>query len=217
MVLIIWPSFSNTASLPVNSNPSIDEILERVQHRYGFSDFEADFVQESHLEAMGIVDTAKGHVYFKPPFMMRWHYKEPEEYLIITDGQAVWIYRPMEKQVMIGRAADYFGDTNFAEFFSEPSKLRERFKLEMALPGIDNKDHHVLRLVPHRGAVNVEEVFLTISRKTYDIIQSDTLNAFGDKTRLGFSAFQVNQGLDMSLFRFEIPENVDVMQLDRPY
>ena len=61
------------------------DILDRVQHRYAAGDFQADFVQESHLKAMGIVDTAKGHLYFGRPGMMRWHYKTPEEYLIITD------------------------------------------------------------------------------------------------------------------------------------
>lgn len=198
-------------------SPSVAQILERVQHRYGSADFEADFMQESHLEAMGIVDTAKGHVYFKPPFKMRWHYKEPEEYMIVTDGIKVWIYRPLDRQVMVGKAADYFGETNFAEFFTEPGKLRERFSIEMASQGAQNADRHVLRLVPEQGPANVKEVFLTISKKTYDIVQSDTYNAFGDKTRLGFSAFQVGRGLDESLFRLKIPKNTDVMQLDRPF
>ena len=83
------------------------DILDRVQQRYAAGDFEADFIQEAHLKAMGMVDTAKGHLYFGSPGMMRWHYKSPEEYLIITDGDKVWIYRPEENHVRISLGRPY--------------------------------------------------------------------------------------------------------------
>ena len=51
---------------------SILQVLDRVQQRYNVADFEADFTQSSRLEAVGIVDTAKGRASFKPPALMRW-------------------------------------------------------------------------------------------------------------------------------------------------
>lgn len=193
---------------------SVSEILERVQHRYGATDFEADFVQESHLKAMGMVDTAKGHVYFKPPAGMRWHYKTPEQYFIITDGNSVWIHRPAENQVMAGRAADYFGNAEWTKFFNEPGKLLDGFVVQLAGTGLEEKDRYVLKLLPKTRQPDLVDILLFISKNTFDIVQSVTHNAFGDKTTIRFDSFRFNQGLDESLFMFKIPKGADVMQLE---
>lgn len=73
-----------------------------------------------------------------------------------------------------------------------------------------------MRLVPRGKHPNVKEVFLSVSKETFDIIQSDTHNFFGDLTRLRFSEFRFNQGLKSSFFQFQIPEGVDILQMDNP-
>ncbi len=189
------------------------DILDRVQHRYAAGDFEADFVQESHLKAMGIVDTAKGHLYFGRPGTMRWHYKTPEEYLIITDGDTVWIYRPAENQVMLGRAVDYFGSKKGTDFFTKPGELSREFILELAPKEFHEKDRYVLRLVPKRERPSLAELYLFVSKETFDIVQAVTYNAFGDKTTIRFDSYRFDQGLNSSLFVFEIPNGAEVLQL----
>jgi outer membrane lipoprotein carrier protein len=188
--------------------------LKRVQHRYAAADFEVDFFQESHLKAMGIVDAAQGHVSFKPPAMMRWHYKTPEEYFIMTDGQAVWVYRPTENQVMVGRAAEYFGDIKWTEFFNQPNALLEDFVVQWAPSDVQTEKQLVLKLLPKRSRPSLVQIDLSVSKRTFDIVQSVTSNAFGDKTTIRFEGFRFNQGLDASLFRFKIPEDADVFQLE---
>ena len=190
------------------------DILDRVQHRYGAGDFEADFLQESHLQAMGMVDTAKGHVYFGRPGMMRWHYEMPEVYLIITDGDTVWVYRPKENQVMLGRSVDYFGSKEGADFFTKPGDLSKEFALELAPKKLQEKDHYVLRLIPRKERPSLAELYLFISKETFDIVRSVTHSVFGDKTTLRFSGYRFNRGLDSSLFVFEIPDGAEVLQLE---
>ena len=189
------------------------DILDRVQQRYAAGDFEADFVQEAHLKAMGMVDTAMGHLYFGRPGMMRWHYKTPEEYLIITDGDTVWIYRPEENQVMLGRAVDYFGSKKGADFFTKPGELSREFVLELAPKEVQEKGHYVLRLVPRKERPSLAELYLFISKETFDIVKSVACNAFGDRTTLRFDRYRFNQGLKSSLFVFEIPNGAEVLQL----
>ena len=191
----------------------VADILDRVQHRYAAGDFEADFVQESHLKAMVMVDTAKGHLYFGRPGMMRWHYKTPEEHLIIADGETVWVYRPEENQVMVGRAVDYFGGKEGADFFSKSGELTKEFIVELAPQKLQEKDHYVLRLVPRTERPGLVELSLFISKETFDVVKSVSSNAFGDKTTLRFDGYTFNRGLDPSLFAFEIPPGADVVQL----
>jgi outer membrane lipoprotein carrier protein len=211
---LMWLSLAPHGPCAASDPLPICEILERIQHRYAAADFEADFFQESHLKAMGMVDTAQGHVSFKPPAMMRWHYKTPEEYLIMTDGQTVWVYRPTENQVMVGRAAEYFGDIKWTEFFTEPGDLLEDFVIQWAPSEVQTEKRFVLKLLPKRSRPNLVQIDLSISELTFDIVQSVTCNAFGDKTIIRFEGFRFNQGLDASLFRFKIPKDADVLQLE---
>ena len=190
------------------------EILDRVQKRYGAGNFEADFVQEAHLSAMGMVDTAEGHLYFGSPGMMRWHYKVPEEYLIITDGDTVWMYRPEENQVMLGRAVDYFGSKRGADFLSKPGELSREFTVGMAPQECQGKEHFVLKLVPKSELQSLTELELFISKETFDIIKTITCNAFGDRTVIRFNNYKFDRGLCSSFFVFEIPKGADVVQLE---
>lgn len=222
----LWPCFQVCAvvcftllvvsfhSGSVASDPlSISDILGKAQERYGADDFEADFVQESLLKAMDMVDTAKGHLYFARPGMMRWHYKTPEEYLIITDGDTVWIYRPEENQVMLGRAAEYFGSENGADLFSNPGELSREFIVELAPRQLQEKGYYVLRLVPKTERSDLAELYLFITKETFNIVRTVTYNAFGDRTTIRFETHRFNQGLNSSLFVFNIPHGAEVVQL----
>lgn len=195
---------------------SIFQVLDKVQQRYNVADFEADFTQSSRLDAVGILDTAQGHVAFRPPDMMRWHYKTPDEYFIIADAENVWIYQPTDNQVMVGRAADYFGGKKFTDFFAEPKKLLNDFDVQWAPAQLQADESYVLRLFPRNSEPNLAEVFLFVSKTTFDIHKVLIFNASGDQTTLRFSGFKFDQGLDRSLFEFKIPKGADVMHLDAP-
>ncbi len=214
--VVVW--FTLSALLPhrpiaAAEAMSVPEILERVQKRYKTAGFEADFVQESHLQAMGIVDAAEGHVYLRPPAKMRWHYKIPEDYLIITDGKTLWIYRPAENQVMSGPAAGSLGESTGLEYFTDPASLQKDFVVEVAPEQSQQKGQYVLRLVPKTKRSDLAELLLFVSKKTFDIVQSITCNAFGDKTSIRFSNFEFDRSPDLSLFEFEIPKGADVVPL----
>jgi len=211
---LIWLAMLSCGACMASDGLSISEILRRVQKRYAVTDFEADFVQESHLKAMDMVDSARGHVCFRPPAMMRWHYKTPEQYLIMTDGQRVWIYRPEEGQVMVGQTADYLGDATWTGFFAEPDKLLDEFVVHFAAKEFAEEGQFVLELLPKKRVSNLTKILLFVSEDTFDVVRSVTYNFFGDKTSIRFEDFRFNQDLDTSLFIFKVPKDADVLQLE---
>jgi outer membrane lipoprotein carrier protein len=189
------------------------DILERVHERYVQADFQADFYQEAHLKAMDMVDMASGHLYFKPPGMMRWQYQVPEEFLIIVDSEFVWLYRPADKQVMTGRAQDYLGGEGSTDYFSNPKELSKEFTVELVSEASGKQEDYRLKLVPRTKRADLVELRLFVSKESFDITRAITVNSFGDQTTLSFSAYRFNQGLDPSLFAFQVPKGVEVIQL----
>lgn len=195
---------------------SVSEVVDRMEARYASSDCQAEFTQESTLKAIGVTDTATGMVYFKKPNMMRWDYQEPEKQIIVTDGTTLWMYRPDEAQVMVGRAEDYFGGGEGLSFLADISILRSQFRICFPAPEDEEipDDHYLLKLTPHVARSNLAFLYLWVSKDTFNIVRSKVFNPFGDTTVIKFNAIKFNQNLKPSFFVFEIQKGTEVIQLD---
>ncbi len=216
LMLVLSGGLQDLEAATESSDLTVDQILERVESKYANSKFSADFIQKSTIKAMDIADMASGKVYIKYPGMMRWEYKKPDNQIIITDAQKLWIYRPEDNQVMTGKAPTFFGDGKGASFLSNIGLIRKKF--EISLGDSEKKEGDMfyhLELVPHEKAMDISKIRLLISKQTFNVLQVITQNSYGDETRIDLinAAFGVH--LDDSLFSFDIPEGTDVLQIDQ--
>lgn len=190
----------------------VDKILEGIEHRYAAGGIEARFVQTSTLEAMEITDTAEGRLYVRRPGQMRWEYTRPERQVIVSDGVQLWVYRPDDRQVMVGKAPSFFGDGKGASFLADIGKLREQFQVEMAP---DEGMVHRLVLTPNDPQPELVRIELEVDAENDTIEAVNTFNAYGDRTRIVFEDVVFRERLDDRLFDFEIPEGVEILQLEQ--
>ncbi|MBC2743898.1 MAG: outer membrane lipoprotein carrier protein LolA [Desulfosarcina sp.] len=196
----------------MGSIDTIDTIIAGVESRYNVPGFTADFDQESILKAMAVTDTASGTVMIRQPGKMRWEYLVPDPQTIITDGNDLWVYRPEENQVLVGKAPALFGEGKGAGFLSNIKTIRKRFQITLE-PAEDPKLYR-LKLVPNTSSVDLTEVKLDISRKTFDLVQITTFNVYGDETRIELKNVSFENPPPEALFRFNVPEGVDVLQMN---
>lgn len=195
------------------STPALDTLLEKIEKRYAGSEFSAAFEQQSTIAAMEITDNASGKLFVKRPGRMRWEYLKPEVQIIISDGDDLWIYRPEDKQVMVGKAPSFFANGKGAAFLSDLKTLRTEFTV--SLEKADAQGNPVLKLIPHEKTAELAEIHLTVSQNAHTIDQIVTLNSYGDETRIRIDNYRFNQDLDKKMFYFEVPSGVDVLQLDQ--
>ena len=215
MMLVLLGGLPDWGTAAESTDFTVDHILDRVEKKYADSKFSADFIQKSTIKAMDITDLATGKVYIKYPGMMRWEYEKPDRQIIITDANKLWIFRPEDNQVMTGNAPTFFRDGKGASFLSDIRLIRQKFdiSLEQGKPEESDLFYH-LKLIPLEKTMDISTIRLLVSQKTFNVLQVSTLNYYGDETRIDLvnSAFGVN--LADSLFSFEIPEGVDVLQID---
>lgn len=192
--------------------PTVDEILDKIEARYSGSGFSARFDQRSTIKAMDITDTAYGNVMIKRPEKMRWEYEAPERQIIITNGETLWVYRPDDKQVMVGKAPDYLGGGKGAGFLSNIRNIRKNFNVTLS----ETKAHgfYTLKLVPENKNYDVSAIYLKISEATADLVQIVTYNSYQDETRISLKDFKYQQTFDDDLFDFVPPEGTDVLRMD---
>jgi len=200
------------AVVRADSVPPLDYILQELEKRYTGSQFSADFLQESTIKAMEITDFASGRVYVRYPGMMRWEYEKPERQAIITDGHKLWIYRPLDNQVMTGNAPVFFRDGKGASFLSDIRLVRQKFTITSHQP--EGENLYELRLVPREKTLNISQIRLYIVPRAFTIARIVTLDDYGDDTRIDIVNTQFNVDLDPGLFKFDIPKGADVQKID---
>jgi len=193
---------------------TLSKILDGVEKQYAGPGFSAKFFQESMLKAMQISDTAEGSLTVKRPGKMRWEYTIPDAQTIISDGRTMWIYRPADNQVMVGKAPAFFAGGKGAGFLSDIRLIRKSFKIE--LQKAENNAYYRLRMVPKKESPDLADVILSVDKASFRVDQIVTHNAYGDETQIALSDYQFNLDPKDDLFTFEIPDGVDVVRVDQP-
>ena len=204
---LVQPSSASAA------DDTIDTIIAGVESRYNVPGFTADFDQESILKAMAVTDTASGRLMVRQPGKMHWEYLVPDPQTIVTDGNDLWVYRPEENQVLVGKAPSFFGEGKGAGFLSNIKTIRKSFQISLE-PSEDPKLYR-LKLVPNKSSVDLMEVKLDIAKKTFDLVRIITFNVYGDETRIDLKNVNFDNPPPEALFRFDVPEGADVLQMNQ--
>ena len=191
---------------------TLNEIMDKVEKKYDVVDFSSYFIQESTMKAMDITDVASGSIFVKRPGMMRWEYDKPDRQTIITDGKKLWIYKPDDNQVMIGKAPSFFGDGKGAGFLSDMKLIREKFTVYFEK---EKSDHdYVIKLLPKEQTIGIAKIYLAISKTTFKIKKIITQNEYDDENVIELVNSKFNLNLDESLFSFIVPDGTDVIRMD---
>jgi outer membrane lipoprotein carrier protein len=197
-----------TSSAAAEHRPhAADGVVHLVQeHHRGLIDLTARFSQTYRSGALGREVVENGVVQIKPPGRMRWEYRDPEKKLFVSDGESVFFYVPADRQVIV-RGQDARLGLAFS-LLSGRSRILDEFDAALEAPAVAA---HRLRLTPLRDDPDVELVYLDVDRDGR-IISIEILDPLGNHNRLRFEAIRENRRLPDRLFRFTIPDGVEVVQ-----
>jgi outer membrane lipoprotein carrier protein len=197
------------------SQGSVEEVVDRVQKRFdATSDFTAQVDQELVVASAGRTLDAHGTVAFKRPGKMRWNLQSDEPQVIVADGKTLWFYQPEEQQVLRSPFETAFRSSTPISFLTGVGRIRDDF--DVAIDETEEGKVH-LALLPRRQGGEVGRLRLTVETDNYDIVAAEVVDPLGNTTRLRFSDLKRNVGLDDSLFEFEVPEGVDVIDAPTGY
>jgi outer membrane lipoprotein carrier protein len=154
-----------------------------------------------------------GTLWLKKPRKMRWEYRSPKEKLFVSDGQSVWFYVPVERQV---RKTDL---KKLDDLRSPIAFLLGKTKLENELQGLSKvvdqapavAGDTMLRGVPKAMAGQLSEVQLEISASN-QIVRIILLEADGGTTEFRFKDWKENVELSDSRFHFTPPSGVETVE-----
>ena len=214
-IFIFGVTFVISLFLPGSSSGMpLEDIVTEIQDVYqGTRDFTADFVQESTLKSLKKTQVANGKIYFKNPGKLRWDYIGPTKQAIVTDGETLWMYLPEDKQVIINKLSKVYRTSTSTFFLMGMGNLKRDFDIEQVKsPLSDEEKSYSLKLVPKEQQSNFNDLFLLIDKKTFLVGELYFNDFYGNFIRIKFKNSTTNQGLSDSVFLFNIPEDVEIVE-----
>ena len=210
LILGLGVTIANAQSFATESR-SADQIVDSLQKNYDATvDFTADFRQETEVKTLNRKLKASGKLYFKRPGKMLWRYEEPKGQFVLADGKNLYFYQPEQNQVIKSPLKNAFRSDIPLSFLLGLGNLKKDFNA--TLKGTE-ENQYVLGLEPKGELGGFSEVLVAVGRNTSDIDWVSVRDAAANVTTIRFSGMRKGVGVQESLFRFQVPDGVDIVEL----
>jgi outer membrane lipoprotein carrier protein len=200
------------ATAQIAGKNDVHQLARAVDDHYNhLRSLQSDFTEIYRGDGPDRVES--GTLWLKKPRKMRWEYRSPKVKLFVSDGQSVWFYLPVERQLrktslkklddVRSPLAFLLGKTNLENELRGLSKVVDEAPL-----GAGNT---LLRGVPQTMAGQVAEVQLEINPAD-QIVRILLLETDGATTEFRFAGWQENLDLADSRFQFAPPPGVETVE-----
>ena len=186
-----------------NAEQRLEQFFKQVQS------MRADFTQTVISENRRSAEKSQGMLQMQRPGKFRWEYQTPYEQQIIANGKNLWIYDVEMEQVIVKKLDLALGDTP-AVLLSGGANIADRFDVkEISVEGEGESSLYWLQLLPKQQEASFEKLLLAFAGDNLQIMELK--DAFGQIPRLTFSNLEQNPAINSSVFSFEPPAGVDVI------
>ena len=186
--------------------PSSDQGLERLRtYLDNFQSLRAKFRQEVVNQDLELVEEAAGQVILQKPGRFVWHYEQPYERVITSNGEKIWLYEADLEQVTVRRFDTGIGATP-ASLLTGTADVLDHFEYVEAssVEGLE-----LIHLKPRSPESDFESIILGFNGG--NLVQIALLDRLEQRTRLYLSEIESPASVDEKDFVFEIPDGVDVI------
>jgi outer membrane lipoprotein carrier protein len=189
------------------------EQIRAIQNRYLATEtFTARFVQTDR-RAGDSLRQATGELRYKRG-MMRWHYDTPEEQLIVTNGQTLWLYDPLLENVTI-QPLEAVADGTALAFLLGIGDLENDFTLRPETQKLfDAPQGEVVELAPFEPMANLDFLQMEVHPKTLELQALAIADLSGNVRLIRLEQVQRDVPLDDSEFVFEVQPGMEVIRTD---
>ena len=203
---------------------SVEEIAASFKKKYEkMNNFSADFEQTTFVAGQKRV--AKGKLNFQKPNLLRQRYSNPTNpedmmQLVVSDGKTLWSYTPLINQVTKQELAQDESSKELLPGFGQSlENVEKNYSLSLVEDKLAEKQGiHVVEIVPKRNDESIDSMFdvLQLWIRDKDSIPVQFMYKDGKNQItlvLSFKNVKINENIDESTFKFEVPKGVQVITI----
>jgi outer membrane lipoprotein carrier protein len=192
-----------------------EEVVENLQKRFAETrSLSARFERRHYWKLVDQEQKIKGRLHVQKPDKFRF---ETHVQTVVTDGKTAWNYSPGNNQVVLSGYETVQDDRSYEKLLFDLILLGgylERFDTRYGgETRIQRKRCHIVELTSRDEERYITQVRLWIDRKSWVVLQVEYRNINEDVTTYVLSDTKANKDLDASLFRFNPPNGVEIVDL----
>ena len=202
LVTPVMAASQNVASINIEESKQL--LREKLAH---LNVFTADFTQDVVSESGESLEQSAGNLAISKPNLAHWHTKEPDELTIVSDGNDVWFYNPWIEQVSVYSLSSAIAKTPILLLTSKDELLWQQYDVTKV-----NSRFVISAKDPNSQVKSLTLVFAVDEQnhQTSHLSQFSFLDATGQVSHIKLSNFDIHKSLPESLFKFVVPEEVQV-------
>jgi outer membrane lipoprotein-sorting protein len=210
-----------------NGGPSAEEIVAKLKEVEAGTE-DAHAIVEIDIQGQGMDENARIEVWEKKPNKFRavvLQTSDPEylDAVTVADGGQVWMYQPSQNEVIVGEVGpdepagprdliqsvdeviQRVLDTSEVKLVDDKEEVAGRKTYKLELTPTDDEE----ALLPGGSKAT-----LWVDQEDWVILQAHLNGEIVGEAWMTVDSFELNTDLDDSLFQFEIPEGVQVTDLE---
>ena len=189
------------------------DLIQMIQDQYqSIQSFSGHFVQTSYRNNTETVRRAEGLVSYKRPGKMRWLYEVPEEQLLVTNGETLWLFDPLLENVTIQKL-EKLTDGTALSFLLGLGDLQEDFNRRLiSQVFLTSPDALIVELEPKKAAANLSFIQLAVHPVTYNLQIIALMDQEGNYRTIELESMQYNLVLEDDFFEFKVTEDMEVIE-----
>ncbi len=189
-------------------------LLKLIQTQYqSILSFSGHFTQTSFRANSEVAPrTAEGEVSYKRPGKMRWLYAAPEEQLLVTNGETLWLYDTLLENVTIQKL-EKLTDGTALSFLLGLGDLNEDFKRrKISNSLLKSPQGLIVELEPHKETANLAFIQLEVDPGSYNLRTIVLMDQHGNYRTIALESMSYNLALEDKYFEFEVSAEMEVIE-----
>lgn len=187
-------------TVPFLAQADSNEKTQLQQRIKKLNTFEADFAQKVVDVDGKTIMQGKGKVYLSHPSLIRWHALEPDENLLVSDGQTLWMYNIDLEQVTATDAKQAIDSTPFALLASDDEALWQNYAV--------SKQDKAYVITPKAQSGQVARLLVYFDGNRFSRLVIEDISK--QRSEFAFDKVKTNDSLAKTLFKFTVPEGVEL-------
>jgi outer membrane lipoprotein carrier protein len=187
------------------------QIIDRMQSKLEESKtFSASFEKQFYWAALDRRSSRRGRLFIQRPDRFRLEVDDGD--LVVADGRAIWAYSRKNRQVIVSSYAgelktpwEVLGD--FSETYA-PEQVEE--------VKLGDRPCYLLSLKPQTSGALVGQMKVWIDRQRWLPLRVEQLETSENVATYILREHQTDRPIDAALFRFAVPEGVEVIDRRKP-
>lgn len=200
-IIIVSASF-RSAVAQVDAVQSLDDLLG------GIDTLAADVIQLIVESDGGILEESEIQMYLKKPGGFYWETLSPFPELIVTDGRKLWNYQPDLEQVVVEDWDSSRSELAAQLLNGQTENLAEDYSIENVTD--PDSEHQEFELTPIADNSVYRLISINFLLSDLESIYLDSKN--GQQTVWRFENVERNQVIADSVFKFEVPDNIEIIE-----